>query len=449
VTAHAELAPKTAVAHARYTGLTSPIPERWSRASLAAFRFTFLYFGAYVLTTQMWNDFLAIPSFGVPELSKLAPMRNLVMWVGHTVFHVKPILAPTGSGDTTYDWTLAFTMVTLALIGTVVWSIVDRKPTNYDRLSKWFRLFIRFALGTSLFSYGFAKLIPLQMPTLFLSRLLEPYGNFSPMGVIWYSIGAAPGYEMFLGSAEVIAGLLVMLPWTTLLGGLISAGVMTGVFIVNMTYDVPVKLFSFHLILFSLIVIAPDVRRLLNMFVLNRVVVPRTEPQFGRTARANRRWRVAQLVFLVWLIASNLFQHALQWKSFGGGAPKSALFGIWDIESMSIDGVVHPPLLTDSTRYSHAVFQTPAGMTLQRMDQTFQRYGTVIDTLERTISLKKGTDTSWKASLAYQRPTPTQLTLEGSVDGKHIQMQMTLHDLNKFLLVNRGFNWVQEQPLNR
>jgi hypothetical protein len=94
VTAHAELAPKTAVAHARYTGLTSPIPERWSRTSLAAFRFTFLYFGAYVLTTQMWNDFLAIPSFGVPELSKLAPMRNLVMWVGHTVFHVKPILAP-------------------------------------------------------------------------------------------------------------------------------------------------------------------------------------------------------------------------------------------------------------------------------------------------------------------------------------------------------------------
>jgi hypothetical protein len=449
VTAYAEPAPATTIAHARYTGLASPTPERWPVVSLIAFRFSFLYFGAYVLTTQMWNDFLAIPSFGMPELSKLPPMRNLVMWVGHTVFQVKPILAPTGSGDTTYDWTLAFTMLMLALVGTAVWSFVDRKATNYDRLGKWFRLFIRFALGTSLFGYGFAKLVPLQMPTLFLSRLLEPYGNFSPMGVIWYSIGAAPGYEMFLGSAEVIAGLLVMLPWTTLLGGMISAGVMTGVFIVNMTYDVPVKLFSFHLILFSLLVIAPDARRLLNLFVLNRDVLSAREPRFGRTSQTNRRWRVAQLAFIFWLIASNLYQHALQWKSFGGGAPKSALFGVWDIESMSIDGVVHPPLLTDSARYSHAVFQTPASITLQRMDQTFQRYGTAIDTVKKTISLTKGTDSAWKASLAYQRPTPTQLTLDGTVDGKHIQMQLTLHDLNKFLLVSRGFNWVQEQPLNR
>ena len=447
MTAYAELVPETTVARVRAPSVQPAEP--WPVVVLVAFRFSFLYFGLYVLFTQMLYDLLAIPGFEI-DLGKAPPMRNLVMWIGHSVLHVKPILAPTGSGDTLYDWTQALTMLVLAIAGTVVWSLVDRHATNYDRLSKWLRLFIRFALGASLLDYGFSKLIPLQMPVTFLSKLLEPYGNFSPMGVIWYSIGAAPGYEMFIGFAEVLAGTLLILPRTTLLGGLISFGVTTGVFVVNMTYDVPVKLFAFHLVVMSLVVIAPDVSRLNNLFLLNRPVVPRTPPRFGRSPQANRRWLIGTLVFAFWLLGSNVYQHAQGWKVYGGGAPKSALFGIWDVETMSIDGVLHPPLLTDSTRYSHAVFQSPIGMTLQKMDQTFQRYATTIDTIKRTISLKKApTDSTWKATLAYQRPTPTQLSLEGDVDGKHIQMLMTLHDLNKFLLVSRGFNWIQEQPFNR
>lgn len=40
------------------------------------------------------------------------------------------------------------------------------------------------------------KAIPLQMPAPNLTRLLEPFGHFSPMGVLWHSIGASRGYEM-------------------------------------------------------------------------------------------------------------------------------------------------------------------------------------------------------------------------------------------------------------
>jgi hypothetical protein len=116
---------------------------------------------------------------------------------------------------------------------------------------------------------------------------------------------------------------------------------------------------------------------------------------------------------------------------------------------MSINGELHTPLLTDSTRYSHAVFQAMDGITFQRMDQSFLRYRATIDTLERTLSLSKATDSTWKATLSYQRPSPTRLTLEGDIDGKHLEMAMTLHDLKRFLLISRGFHWVQEQPFNR
>ena len=51
--------------------------------------------------------------------------------------------------------------------------------------------------------------------------------------------------------------------------------------------------------------------------------------------------------------------------------------------------------------------------------------------------------------LAYERPSATRLTFEGDLGGKRVRLAMTQHDLNKFLLISRGFHWVQEFPINR
>jgi hypothetical protein len=61
-------------------------------------------------------------------------------------------------------------------------------------------------------------------------------------------MGSAPAYEIFTGCAEVAGGLLLIVPRTATLGALISLADMIQVFTLNMTYDVPVKLFAFHLI---------------------------------------------------------------------------------------------------------------------------------------------------------------------------------------------------------
>ena len=60
-------------------------------------------------------------------------------------------------------------------------------------------------------------------------------------------------YEIFAGCAETLGGILLLTPRTTTLGALVCLADMIQVFMLNMTYDVPVKLFSFHLIsVFSL-----------------------------------------------------------------------------------------------------------------------------------------------------------------------------------------------------
>jgi hypothetical protein len=355
----------------------------------------------------------------------------------------------TGSGDQTLDWVQAFCLLAIALGATAVWSILDRRRANYIGLQKWFRLFLRFSLGATMLTYGAVKAIPLQMPAPPLNRLLEPFGNFSPMGVLWYSIGASRPYEIFAGCAEASAAVLLFVPRLATLGAILALADSIQIFVLNMTYDVPVKLFAFHLILMSLFLLAPEASRLANVLILDRPAGPSTQPPLARSRRGRRILFAAQLVFGAYLVFMN-FQGARQsWYSYGGGAPKSPLYGIWNVEEMSIDGVTRSPLVTDYGRWRRLTFQTPTTMSFWRMDDTFVRYTTAIDMKTRTIALTTDGDKNWKADLRFQQPDAERMIVDGAMDGHAVRMQLRLFDRNKFLLVSRGFHWIQESPFNR
>ena len=230
----------------------------WPVTARLAFRFFSVYFGLYVVCTQMLNGFIPFP-INLPNVSDQGPVRWMVEWVARSVFDVTTPLVVTGSGsgDKTFDWVLAFCLRVISVVVSVGWSLVA-KVSNYDRGHARYRLFLRFALATSMLTYGAAKIVPLQMPFPSLQRLLEPYGHFSPMGVLWASIGASPSYEVFTGVAETTAAVLLFIPHTAPLGALVALGCTIQIFTLNMTYDVPVKLFSFHLILMSIFLAAPS-----------------------------------------------------------------------------------------------------------------------------------------------------------------------------------------------
>jgi hypothetical protein len=217
----------------------------------------------------------------------------------------------------------------------------------------------------------------------------------------------------------------------------------------NMTYDVPVKLFAFHLILLSCFLLAADLQRLLNVLLFNRPVAPAVPFQFFRGMRANRIMLIAQIVLGLWLIVMNLNVGRKYWKIFGPGSAKSELYGIWEVSQMSIDNQLHPPLLTDNDRWRRVVFEFPTQMTLQRMDDSFINYAAALNTSDKTLVLSRRADKAWKANLTLQRPVQNQLMLDGAMAGHQVHIELKLVDRDKFLLVNRGFHWIQDLPNNR
>ncbi len=406
----------------------APESERWSLALRVAFRFCAVYFGLYCLTTQIVSSIIQFAN--IPNLTALQPVRGMVFWTAAHVFHITKTLVyeGSGSGDKTFDWVLDFCVLVTALLATAVWSGLDRKRANYQTAYKWFHLAMRLALGTQMLVYGFAKVVPAQMPFPFLTRLLEPYGNFSPMGVLWASIGSAPAYEIFAGSCEAIGGILLFFPRTAFLGALICLADLTEVFTLNMTYDVPVKLFSFHLILICLLLLAPDWRRIRN-FVLKQASAASASSDLFGSKRANRIGVAAQATFGLVMIFAHGYYSWQGWHTFGGGAPKPALYGIWNADPGS--------------EWRRVVFERFPVMYLQHGEDPFVQYRITVDAQKNTIAIAKPA-----ATLSY-RHDGDQLTLDGNLGGQPLHLRLHLLDRNSFLLVNRGFHWIQEFPFNR
>ncbi|HMD20419.1 MAG TPA: hypothetical protein VKH40_08865, partial [Alloacidobacterium sp.] len=132
--------------------LTEPLQQesltpRWGLASRIAFRFCFVYFSLFCLTTQIFGGLFPIPKVDIPDPASLWPVRPIVFWTAAHIFRcpLPLVYAGSGSGDKTFDWVLVFCLLVFAVIATGVWSVLDRRRESYAALHKWFRLFIRFA----------------------------------------------------------------------------------------------------------------------------------------------------------------------------------------------------------------------------------------------------------------------------------------------------------------
>jgi uncharacterized membrane protein YphA (DoxX/SURF4 family) len=430
---------------------TQATAPAWPLIGRIGFRFAIVYFTLFCLSNQIINTVFAVPTVDVPDWSTLPPFRQIVFWVaGHVLGMKLPLVySGSGSGDKNWDWALLFCFFITAVLATLLWSILDRKRLAYPVLHKWFLLFLRICLGGQMLLYGASKIIPLQMSGPFLTQLIEPYGNQSPASVLWNSIGASPAYEICTGAAEVLGGLLLIFPRTATLGALICLADMTEVFLLNMTYDVPVKILSFHLILISLLLLQPEFSRLTRFFLLNRPVEPARRPQLFQSRRARLVTSGIVGFLWLWMIGNLAYSDWDGWHQYGPGRPKSPLYGIWNIEKLTLDGTDRPRLATDSKAWRRIVFDAPSRMSVQQMDDSTQAYNAAIDTQAGTLNLSRAGDKNWKASFAFTRPAPDRLVLNGIFNGSKAELDLALLDPTKMMLRSRGFHWVQDYPFYR
>ena len=235
-------------------------------------RFGLRWLALYLLLYNV--DWLARLLPGLLWISRAwdALWQRLVLWIGPQLLGLSPSIQVdlNGSGDKYADYIQVGCMILLAVVGALVWVWLDRSSKHDRLIYEILRVGVRYALAASMLLYGFGKVFHLQMSFPGAHRLAEPYGDSSPMGLLWTFMGYSAGYSFFAGMAEVAGGALVLFRRTTTLGALVIAAVMLNIEILNLCYDVPVKLYAAHLLFMAIVLLAPDLRRLANLFVFNR-----------------------------------------------------------------------------------------------------------------------------------------------------------------------------------
>jgi hypothetical protein len=427
---------------------TDSSPPSWGPAKRLLFRFTFAYLVLYTLPFPL--GLFPSEAGGKTVVGWYIDLWNaLVPWVGKHVFQVEITVRPNGSGDTTYNYVQVFCFLVLAATAAAAWTLLDRRRSSYVRLHEWLRVYVRFSLATTMIFYGAVKVIKSQFPNPTLDRLVQPFGDASPMGLLWTFMGASASYNVFSGAGEMLGGLLLTARRTTLLGALVCIGVLSNVVMLNFSYDVPVKLFSCHLLAMAVFLAAPDLRRLADVLVLNRPAAPEELRPLLPWKWPHRAALVLRTALVVGFVGFALLQAQQARRAWGDLRPKPPLYGIWNVEELTVDGKARPPLITDEGRWRRVIFDHPQLLAVQHMSGSRQRYRLELNAEEHTLSLSKQDDKEWKAKLTFSEPEPGLLVLEGEFEGQAVRAKLRRADEGQFLLVSRGFHWINEYPFNR
>ena len=418
----------------------------WHFIKKVLFRFLFVY-----LLMFMPAFFYVMPlGAHIMEYDRL--FWNLfVPWLGKHVLDMGSDIPvwPVIKDDTVYNYVLVFCMLILSAVLTLLWTVIDRTRRNYDTLCYWFTVSVRYYLACAMLKYGFAKVFKVQFPFPSLTKLTEPFGDSSPMGLLWNVMGYSAEYTIFTGLGEVVAGLLLFFQHTVILGALTTFSIMSNVVVMNFSYDVSVKLISSHLLLMAIFLLVRDTRRIINFFILNRSVEAAGLTDHRSNVLAGRGRFALKGLFIGVALFTYIQASAKNRIEHGDDSPRPPLYGIYDVDVFVQNGDTLSPLLAEESRWRKMIVDKPGQVTIKRMNDQSDHYAFQPDLSNRTITMFSFADSTRISRFEYEQPAPNAMVFKGILQGDSVYIGMKRYDLNNFLLLNRGFHWINPVPFAR
>jgi hypothetical protein len=425
----------------------------WPLWQRVLFRFFFVYLA---LQIAPWNWLRVIPGVSFA----LRPYGRLVYWAvvatNARVFHIRDVLvSPNGSGDTSYEWAQLCLFLSVAAIATVMWSALDWRRPHYARLLFWLRMSVRYYVAAAALSYGIIKLFALQMPFPTLSQLATPLGDLLPMRFSWLFIGYSVPYQFFSGAMETTAGVLLLYRRTVTAGLFAATGAFMNVVMINLAYDVPVKLYASHLLFCCVFLLALDSKRLLNFLVLNRATPPTAayEPAFTRPWQrwGARAMKVVLLYELLYIPAVSSYGRYRALQRPVASVPFVA--GVYDVRRYVVNHDSVAAASGDSLRWHDVIIDNNSAGSVGTRDQVFwQRYGRGYfrfnaDTVTHMLAVWKTStiprDSTFLFTMRYEAPDTNTIRLHTVVRGDSIHVDLARAPRH-FQLAERQFHWISE-----
>jgi uncharacterized membrane protein YphA (DoxX/SURF4 family) len=316
-----------------------------------------------------------------------------------------------------WDWGIA---AAIAIVGTGIWTLLEKKDRDYHRLYYLLRVVLRYRLSLAVIAYGFIKLFPIQSPYPSISHLNTDYGDFTTWKLFSLSLGVVPSYEVFLGLVELVAGILLLFKRTTTIGAFIIISFTGNVVLSNLAYEGGEVVYSLFLVSIALFLVVYDLPRLYQLLAVEKPTAPNLYRPVYITAATKNVRLVLKSGFAFFIVLVGYLTYA----GYSGGVTKypvkaglAEASGLYNVKTISIGG--------DTLSYSA---QNP----LRWKDVVFEKWNTISVRDNRTAKIVD-TNVEYVANKESER----LYEVEGT-SGRHYYSYEIDHKNEKIHLQNRN-----------
>lgn len=359
------------------------------------------------------------------------------IWLARRLFHMTgpmTIASAGDNGDVGEEFARLILGTVIGAVVALIWTMADRRRPGATWVEGSLRVMLRYSIALGLASYAVAKLLPQQFPPLTPMGYETRVGELSPMGLLWTFMRYSRPYSVFGGVMESVAIVLLCFRRTATLGALTTVAVMTNVALMNLAYDVQVKLYAIMIVLSACVLVLYDAPRLLRVFVTNRAVPPARQPTvFEGRLPAALRWTL-KIVLVGGVVASSVSE----FRSLRGQATDPGpLSGAWGLTSFSLEG----PHATSVKPWRRLIVDE-GSVVIRLADDSVMRCRQTGAASASALQFVCGRN---QAGQLRWTPAGTEWRLEGAFDGATVTASARRLDDRDYPLMRGGFHVIYDK----
>lgn len=248
-----------------------------------------------------------------------------------------------------------------------------------------------------------------------------------------------------IGIAEML-GVLLLFRKTMTIGAIITLGVGINVMATNYFYDVPVKMLSTALVLFSLYLLGPNIRKFYELFIQGKAISLSPPPSL----QVNARWKRISLnvikVILLLATVAPAVQSVIRADKFIKQfvQTESDLYGVYYFPLREYENRKKLRIPDD---WHFLIFINEQSLIVRDAEMKSRTYQLTSDNLKKEIKIFGKAGEPSQHFRYEKRETGIMLRDIESTDS--ISIFVNKIDMENIDLKTRGFRWVSDLPYNR
>lgn len=397
---------------------------------------------------------LYIYPYGFEYIMELTPddisfWTPITTWFGETFlgweFNPKRLMK---GFDSKYDYSRFLLIAILSILIAFIWGFLRGRFQRIP-VKSWIITIIRYHVGLTLILYGLAKVLVLQFGEMDLLTLEGKMGSFTGMGFLWKFMSYSPFYTAATGYVEVIGGLLLLFRGTTFLGSLISFIAMVNVVIIDIGYDVSVKMFAIHLLLMVFVLVAYNTRRILQ-FSLNRTNITPVKYESLIPSRFRKlQYGLKAGIILYFAISQFYFQgKRVDRRNTQNEAP--SLTSVYFVNDQTANGIplnddYFPEELKWKAIFINGSSYLKNSLVIENKEGRRRYFSTKTDTVNKTITFYpfRGSEDDTN-TFNYEKLDGKGVRFEGIYQGDTLSITTESKSKEEYQLIKNKIKWIRD-----